>query len=104
MHSRAAAQVTRRLDGGFFKTRWDRLTPKERAYVTALAQQGPGACGVFRIAAPLGEAPQRLSQRRARLISKGIPCRPAQGDVAFGVPLFNKYLMRRLRSAPDQKQ
>ena len=39
---------------------------------------GPRACGAFRIAAPLGEAPQRLGQRRARLISKG-PVPPGAG-------------------------
>jgi hypothetical protein len=35
-------KATRRLDDGFFKVRFDRLTPKEREYVIATAQLGPG--------------------------------------------------------------
>jgi hypothetical protein len=36
--SQAAVQATRRLDDGFFKVRFDRLTPKEREYVIAMAK------------------------------------------------------------------
>ena len=40
--SQAAGEATRRLDDGFFKVRFDRLTPKEREYVIAMAKLGPG--------------------------------------------------------------
>jgi hypothetical protein len=31
------------LDDGFIKVRFDRLAPKEREYVIAMAQLGPGS-------------------------------------------------------------
>lgn len=36
--SMASVEATRRLDEGFFKVRFDRLTPKEREYVIAMAE------------------------------------------------------------------
>jgi hypothetical protein len=69
----AAALVQAQLDSGFFKVRFDRLTPKEREYIIAMAQLGP--C-------------------RASIIRKGMIYSPAHGDVAFTVPLFDAYLKR----------
>lgn len=90
----AAAEATRRLDDGFFKVRFDRLTPKEREYVIAMAQLGPGPYRSSEIAAALGETHQSLGPRRAQIISKGMIYSPSHGDIAFTVPMFNDYLIR----------
>ena len=90
----AAGQATRRLDDGFFKVRFDRLTPKEREYVIAMAQLGPGPYRSSDIAAALGETHQSLGPRRSQIISKGMIYSPSHGDIAFTVPLFNEYLIR----------
>lgn len=90
----AAGEATRRLDDGFFKVRFDRLTPKEREYVIAMAQLGPGPYRSSDIAAALRETHQSLGPRRAQIISKGMIYSPSHGDIAFTVPMFNEYLIR----------
>jgi len=92
--SQAAKEATRRLDDGFFKVRFDRLTPKEREYVIAMAQLGSGPYRSSDVAILLNETHQSLGPRRAQIISKGMIYSPSHGDIAFTVPLFNEYLMR----------
>ena len=96
----AADEATRRLDDGFFKVRFDRLTPKEREYVIAMAKLGDGPYRSSDIAASLGEAPQSLGPRRAQIISKGMIYSPSHGDIAFTVPMFNDYLIRNFVNKP----
>ena len=90
----AAGEATRRLDDGFFKVRFDRLTPKEREYVIAMAQIGPGPYRSSDIATALRETHQSLGPRRSQIISKGMIYSPSHGDIAFTVPMFNEYLIR----------
>lgn len=90
----AAAQATKRLDDGFFKVRFDRLTPKEREYVIAMARLGEGPYRSSDVADTLGETPQSLGPRRSQIISKGMIYSPSHGDIAFTVPMFNDYLAR----------
>lgn len=90
----AAGESTRRLDDGFFKVRFDRLTPKEREYVIAMARLGAGPYRSSDIAAALNETHQSLGPRRAQIISKGMIYSPSHGDIEFTVPMFNDYLMR----------
>lgn len=90
----AAVAATKRLDDGFFKVRFDRLTPKEREYVIAMAQLGAGPYRSSEVADRLGETPQSLGPRRAQIISKGMIYSPSYGDIAFTVPMFDEYLSR----------
>ncbi|WP_416759481.1 ATP-binding protein [Roseateles sp. So40a] len=92
--NQAARDATRRLDQGFFKVRFDRLTPKEREYVIAMARLGPGPYRSSDIAVALGEKVQSLGPRRSQIISKGMIYSPSHGDIAFTVPMFDEYLMR----------
>lgn len=98
----AADEATRRLDDGFFKVRFDRLTPKEREYVIAMAKLGAGPYRSSDIAAALGETSQSLGPRRAQIISKGMIYSPSHGDIAFTVPMFNNYLIRNFVSKSGQ--
>jgi hypothetical protein len=90
----AAERATRRLDEGFFKVRFDRLTPKEREYVITMAKLGEGPYRSSDVATALGETHQSLGPRRAQIITKGMIYSPSHGDIAFTVPMFNDYLMR----------
>lgn len=90
----ASAAALSRLDEGFFKVRFDRLTPKERDYVIAMAQLGPGPYRSADVADALGENVQSLGPRRAQIIRKGMIYSPAHGDIAFTVPMFEEYLAR----------
>lgn len=104
MHQAPAAvrlslqEATRRLDDGFFKVRFDRLTPKERDYAIAMAQLGQGPYRSSDVAAALGETHQSLGPRRSQIISKGMIYSASHGDIAFTVPRFNDYLMRNFVS------
>lgn len=90
----AASSAIRRLDDGFFKVRFDRLTPKEREYVIAMAELGDGPYRSSDVAEVLREKPQSLGPRRSQIISKGMIYSPSHGDIAFTVPMFNDYLKR----------
>ncbi len=98
----AAGEATRRLDDGFFKVRFDRLTPKEREYVIAMAQLGAGPYRSSDVANALGVTHQSLGPRRSQIISKGMIYSPSHGDIAFTVPMFNEYLMRNFVNKPKK--
>ena len=91
----ASSSALKRLDGGFFRVRFDRLTPKEREYVIAMASVG--SRGPYRssdVAGKLGESIQTLGPRRAKIIHKGMIYSQAHGDIDFTVPLFADFLKR----------
>lgn len=90
----AADDAVRRLDEGFFSVRYDRLTPKEKEYVRAMAELGPGWHRTADVAAMLDERPQALGPRRAGIIQKGMIYMPEHGRIAFTVPMFDEYLKR----------
>lgn len=90
----AAERAIQRLDDGFFKVRFDRLTPKEREYVVAMAKLGSGPYRSSDVAEVLGEQMTSLGPRRAQIIAKGMIYSPAHGDIAFTVPMFDEYLKR----------
>lgn len=83
-----------RLDEGFFKVRFDRLTPKEKEYVIEMARMGSGPYRSADIADRLGEKQSTLAPRRAKIISKGMIYSPAHGDIDFTVPMFDSYINR----------
>lgn len=93
---RANEQATEALDNGFFRVRLDRLTPRERAYVRAMAELGPGPHRSGDIAAAAGMSVTTAGPLRAGLIRKGMIYSPAHGDTAFTVPMFDAYLRRTI--------
>jgi len=82
------------LDRDFFRVRLDRLTPKEREYLRAMADLGPGPHRSGDIAAELGVRVESVGPRRGGLIRKGMIYSPAHGVTAFTVPLFDEFLKR----------
>ena len=99
---KASIAATERLDNGFFKVRFDRLTPKEREYVIAMARLGEGPYRSADVAEALQEKSQSLGPRRSQIINKGMIYSPSHGDIAFTVPMFNDYLARNfMKNRPD---
>ncbi len=90
----ATSAALRRLDEGFFRVRYDRLTPKERQYVSAMASLGKDPYRSSDVADVLDESVQSLGPCRAKIIGKGMIYSPAYGDIAFTVPMFEEYLKR----------
>lgn len=91
----ASEAALRRLDEGFFRVRFERLTPKEREYVMAMASLGAGPYRSSDVADALGENMQSLGPRRAQIIHKGMIYSEAYGDIDFTVPMFENFLKRQ---------
>ncbi len=92
----AALVAQEQLDVGFFGTRYDRATPKERAYLTAMAGVAAGGeASTADIAQALGRSARSLSAARDGLIRKGLVFGSARGRLAFTVPQFAEYLLRQ---------
>ena len=96
----ATATAEAELDAGFFRVRFDRLTPTEQSYLSAMASLGPGPHRSGDIAQQLGRQVTAAAPTRNRLIAKGMVYSPAHGDTAFTVPLFDEF-MRRVARPPD---
>jgi hypothetical protein len=88
--------VTRRLDENFFRVRFDRLTPRERQYLRAMAELGAGPHRTADIAKTLSVKISTLGPVRASLIKKGMVFSPSHGEMAFTVPLFDEFLRRAI--------
>ena len=93
---RATTKVVQRLDANFFRVRFDRLTPREKEYLRAMAHLGAGAHRSGDIATALGVKLNSLGPVRANLINKGMIYSPAHGDMAFTVPLFDEFMRRAM--------
>ena len=94
---RASETAIAELDAGFFSVRYDRLTPSERKYLWAMAKIGDRE--TYRtsdIADILQKEVTKLGPTRANLINKGMAYSPAYGDIAFTVPLFGEFILRRM--------
>lgn len=90
----ASKRALERLDEGFFRVRFDRLTKAEVEYVKAMAQLGQGPYKVNDIATELHMQPKSLGPRRASIIKKGMIYSPSYGEIDFTVPLFEDFLKR----------
>lgn len=99
----ATRNAVKRLDTSFFKVRFDRLTPRERDYLRAMAERGPGPHRTGDIAVALGKKVTALGPLRDGLIKKGMIYSPQHGELAFTVPLFDDYLRRTMpmQRGPD---
>lgn len=91
---------TQRLDSSFFRVRFDRLTPREKDYLCALAEMGNGNQRSGGVAERLGVKVQTIAPLRSSLIKKGMIYSPAHGDTAFTVPLFDQFMLRTMPEGP----
>jgi hypothetical protein len=90
------------MDEGFFRVRFDRMTPTEKKYLRAMAELGPGPHRSGDIADLLGKKVQSTAPTRSAIIAKGMIWSPSHGDTAFTVPLFDEF-MKRIMPGNDWK-
>lgn len=95
----AAPQAEAELAVGFFGARYERATPAERDYMSAMAdlgaEHGDAAVATSDVARHLFRKPQSLSPARDGLIKKGLVYAAERGSVAFTVPHFGQFLRAR---------
>jgi hypothetical protein len=96
----ATALAIKRLDGSFFRVRFDRLTQGEKRFLRVMAQLGSGTQRTADIADALGIKIASLGPMRANLIKKGMIYSPSHGDMAFTVPLFDEFMIRAIPNCP----
>jgi len=99
---RTQPKVLAHLDESFFRVRFDRLTRKERQYLRAMAELGPGPHRSGDIAELYGAKVESLAPMRGTLIHKGMIYSPGHGDTAFTVPLFDEFMRRAIPEPPEQ--
>lgn len=90
----ASCTTVAALDESFFRVRFDRLTPKEKRYLRAMAHLGAGPHRSGDIAACFNSAVSALAPTRGSLIAKGMVWSPNHGDTAFAVPMFDAFMKR----------
>jgi hypothetical protein len=95
----ASLQAVAALDESFFRVRFDRLTPKEKTYLRAMAELGPGPHRSGDISAVLGRTVNALAPLRQSLIVKGMLWSKNHGDTEYTVPLFDQF-MKRIMPGP----
>ena len=90
----AAAQAE--LDHGFYGSRWERATPKQRAYLETMAAAATREAPISsrEVAERLGRTLSDLARYRDQLINKGLIYAPERGVVAFTVPGMDAYIRR----------
>ena len=92
----ATGTVLNLLDQSFFRVRFDRLTPREKDYLRAMADLGGGPHRTGDIADKFSRSMTSLAPLRSGLIKKGMIYSPAHGDNAFTVPLFDQFMFRAM--------
>ena len=92
----ATARAMSRLDNDFFRVRLDRLTPREKDYLRAMAELGPGPHRSGDIATHLGIEVTGAGFLRKALTVKGMIFSPQYGLTAFTVPMFDVFLRRSM--------
>ncbi len=90
----ASETIIHRLDENFFRVRFDRLTPGEKRFLRAMACLGPVLQRTSDIAELMKVKITSLGPTRANLIKKGMIYSPSHGNMAFTVPLFDKFMRR----------
>jgi hypothetical protein len=73
---------------------FDRLTAKEKRYLRAMAELGPGPHRSCDIAVCYPGKVTSLAPTRSTLISKGMICSPNHGNTAYSVPMFDEFMKR----------
>jgi DNA-binding CsgD family transcriptional regulator len=95
--------ATASLDQSFFRVRFDRLTPREKEYLRAMAELGAGPHRSGDVAEKLGVLVESVAPLRSNLIRKGMIYSPQHGDTAFTVPLFDQYMKRVMPKLPKPR-
>jgi hypothetical protein len=85
------------LDQSFFRVRFDRCTPMEKAYMRCMAELETDTPRSGDIASIMKREVNTVAPIRQSLIKKGMVYSPAHGDVAFTVPLFADYMKRTMK-------
>lgn len=80
------------IEQTFYRDALGGLSPRERAFVIALADLGPGPHELKQVSEILGVASMSLGSIRTRLIKKNVVFSPRAGTIQFPIPLAEQYI------------
>lgn len=83
-----------KLDESFFRVRFDRCTERQKQYLRAMAELGPGKQKAQDVATMLGKQSNQVAPFRSELINMGLLYTPDHGYADFTVPHFDQYMRR----------
>ena len=83
-----------KLDESFFRVRFDRCTERQKQYLRAMAELGPGKQKAQDVAVILGKQSTQVAPFRSELIAMGLLYTPDHGFADFTVPHFDQYMKR----------
>jgi hypothetical protein len=86
------------LDEGFFQVRAARTTTRERSYLRAMAELGPGIVSSGDVASLLQKRTTQVAPVRDSLIKKALCFSPGFNELAFTAPMFDQFMKRWLPS------
>lgn len=92
----ASIDAANRLDEDFFRVRFDRLTDREKDYMRAMAELGPGPHRSGDIAGELKIELRSAAPLRDSLIKKGMIYSEKHGRNGFTVPMFDDFMRRAM--------
>lgn len=92
----AEVKTIESLDKSFFRVRFDRLTQREKEYLRAMAELGPGPHRSGDVAKVMGKLATQTGTVRAKVIAKGMAYGGQYGIVNFSVPLFDEFMRREM--------
>lgn len=98
---KARPKILASLDRGFFRVRFDRLTPREKVFMRAMAECAHTECSTAEIAKHMQCKSSGISRLREQLVKKGMLYSPRHGTICYSVPLFKEYLLRTLPTLID---
>lgn len=91
---KSSKEAIRRLGQNFFRLRYERLSGPQKAYLSAMANLGPGPHRTGDIAKAIDKTSQQMGPTRDALITNGMIYSPKYGYAAFTVPLFDEFMKR----------
>ncbi|MDD6484046.1 MAG: ATP-binding protein [Clostridiales bacterium] len=91
------------LDSGFFKSRYERCSDMEKAFIFSMVKCGKLPCTISNISKNFGKNGKSISPIRAKLIDKGIIYSTKHGELDFTVPEFDGFI-RRLEEYEEWKR
>lgn len=91
---RAKPNIQSGLDGSFFRVRYDRLTPREKIFMHAMARCEHSECTLAEVATQMQSTSSSISRIREQLVRKGMLFSPRHGCIRYTVPLFKEFLLR----------
>lgn len=82
------------LDEGFYKTRLNKTTVKEKEFMFAMVKCGELPCTIANVAQNMKKTVKSIQTLRASLIGKGLIYSTSYGEIDFTVPKFDEFLKR----------